>query len=305
MKTSRFARLSRLSILALALPGLGLAHAGTLSGQFVIGGKTVAVHEVAAFRIRDQFNPRSVETYVMLTAKPVDRAKISASLDPYQVAINDPAVRDADHLAFSVRTNGETAVNASVGGVQYLDTSGTMMGQPGSLKATCRENTPTRIACSVKTEKPVKPMDGPTWTMDLTFESDVLSRTPGKPMARDGEAPGKAFLALRDAVGGSDLAPILALLTPGEAKSYQEDWRTPAENLAFAKDILNTRLPKRPKITGGEWLADDHAVLEVEGVRFENSRMLYLVEMRRIDGRWLYESADIAGMLPDEPKRPK
>jgi hypothetical protein len=302
MRAPRFARLW---ILALALSEFGAAHAATLSGQFVLEGKTVPVHEVAAFRVRDQNNPRSVETYVMLTAKPVDRTAIGAALDPYMLAINDPAVRDDDYLAFSVRADGETSVNAHVGGTQYLDTSGTIMGQPGSLTTTCRENTPTHIACSVKTAKPVKAMDGPTWSMDLSFESDVLSRAPGKPMARDGEAPGKALLALRDAVGGNDLAKILALLTPQEAKSYQEDWRTPAENLASAKEILDARLPKQPKITGGEWVAEDHAVLEVEGVPYENGRMLYLVEMRRLDGRWVYESASVAGLLRDAAKSPK
>jgi len=271
----------------------------------VLGGKPVPVHEVAAFRMRDQFNPRTVETYVMLTTKPVDRAAISASLDPYSVAINDPAVRDADYLAFSVRANGETSVNAHVGGTQYLDTSGTMMGQRGSLIASCRENTPARIACSVKTASPVKPMDGPTWSMDLSFEADVLARAPGKPLARDGEAPGKAFLALRAAVGGTDLASILALLTPQEAKSYQEDWRTPAENLASAKEMLDIRLPKEPKITGGELVANDHAVLEVEGVPYENGRMLYLVEMRWVDGRWVYEASSVAGLLRDAAKSPK
>jgi hypothetical protein len=290
-------RFARLWILALALPGLGVAHAGSISGQFVIGDKTVPVHEVAAFRMRDQFNPRTLETHVMLTAKPVDRAAIGASLDPYSVAINDPAVRDADYLAFSVRANGETSVNAHVGGTQYIDTSGKIMGQQGSLIASCRENTPARIACSVKTAKPVKSMDGPTWSMDLSFEADVLARAPGKPLAKDGEAPGKAMLALRDAVGGNDLAKILALLTPEEAKSYQEDWRTPAENLASAKEILDVRLPKKPKITGGELIANDHAVLEVEGVPYENGRMLYLVEMRLIDGRWVYEGSSVAGML--------
>jgi hypothetical protein len=299
MKALRFAGLW---VLALALPGLHVAHAGKITGQFVIGGKTVPVHEVAAFRMRDQFNPRTFETYVMLTAKPVDRAAIGAALDPYAVAINDPAVHDDDYLAFSVRANGETSVNAHVGGTQYLDSSGKIMGQRGSLIASCRENTPTRIACSVKTEKPVKSLDGPTWSMDLSFEADVLSRAPGKPLAKDGEAPGKALLALRTAVGGNDLAKILALLTPGEAKSYQEDWRTPAENLASAKEILDVRLPKKPKITGGELVANDHAVLEVEGVPYENGHMLYLVEMRLVDGRWLYESSGVAGMLRDEAK---
>lgn len=293
----RALRFAGLWVLALTLPGLGVTHAGPISGQFVLDGKTVPVSEVAAFRMRDQFNPRSLETHVMLTAKPVDRATIAASLDPYAVAINDPAVRDADYLAFSVRANGEVSLNAHVGGTQYIDTSGKIMGQPGSLIANCRENTPTRIACSVKTAQPVKAMDGPTWSMDLSFEADVLSRKPGKPLAKDGEAPGKALLALRAAVGGNDLAKILALLAPEEAKSYQEDWRTPAENLASAKEILDVRLPKKAKITGGELLADDHAVLEVEGVPYENGRMLYLVEMRLVNGRWVYESSSVAGML--------
>jgi hypothetical protein len=284
-------------VLALAFPGLGIAHAGTVSGQFVLAGKPVPVSEVAAFRMRDQFNPRTFETYVMLTAKPVDRAAIGASLDPYSVAINDPAVHDADYLAFSVAADGKVSVNAHVGGTQYLDTTGTIMGQRGSLVATCREHTPTRIACSVKTKEPVKSMDGPTWSMDLSFESDVIGRKPGKPLAKDGDAPGKAFLALRAAADGNDLSKILALLTPDQAKSYQEDWRTPEENLASAKEILSFRLPKQPKITGGEWLADDHALLEVEGVPYENGHMLYLVEMRQIDGRWLFEQSSVAGLL--------
>jgi hypothetical protein len=290
-------RFAGLWVLTLALPGLGAAHAGPVSGQFVLDGKPVPVSEVAAFRVRDQFNPRTVETYVMLTSKPVDRAAIGASLDPYSVAINDPAARDADYLAFSVRANGEVSMNAHVGGTQYLDSSGTIMGQRGSLIAKCRENTPARVACSVKTEKPVKSMDGPAWSIDLSFEADVLSRAPGKPLAKDGGEPGMALLALRSAVGGNDLAKILALLAPGEAKSYQEDWRTPAENLASAKEILDVRLPKQPKITGGELVAADHAVLEVEGVPYENGHMLYLVEMRLIDGRWVYEQSSVAGML--------
>jgi hypothetical protein len=290
-------RLAGLSVLVLALPGLGATQAAPISGQFVLDGKPLPVSEVAAFRMRDQFNPRTLETHVVLTAKPVDRAAISASLDPYTVAINDPATLNADYLAFSVRANGEVALNAHVGGVQYVDTSGTIMGQRGSLKASCRENTPTRVACHVKTEKPVKAMDGPTWSMDLSFEADVLSRAPGKPLARDGGDPGQALLALRAAVGGGDLAKILALLTPGQAKSYQEDWRTPAENLSYAKEILDVRLPKKPKITGGELLANDRAVLEVEGEPYENGHMLYLVEMRLIEGRWVYEQSSVAGML--------
>ena len=140
-------------------------------------------------------------------------------------------------------------------------------------------------------------MEGPAWTLDVSFDTEVLSRPAGKPMAKDGEAPGKALVALRTAVAGNDLAKILALLAPDKAKSYNEDYNTPAENLKSAKEILDARLPKQLKITGGEWLADDHALLEVEGVPYANGRMLYLVDMRRIDGAWLCEDSSPAGML--------
>jgi hypothetical protein len=275
------------------------AEAASVSGQFVLGGKPLKPAEVAAFRMRDQFHPRAFEAYVMLTTKAVDKDKIKASIDPYAVAINDPAVSGdaSDYLALSISADGTTGLNAHVGGVQYLDSSGTMMGQQGSLSATCKENTATRIACTVKTTKEVKPMDGPAWTLDVSFEADVLSRPVGKPMAKDGEAPGKALLALRAAVAGSDLAKILALIDPDRAKSYNEDYNTPAENLRSAKDVLDARLPKQPTITGGEWLADDHALLEVEGVPFANGRMLYFVEMRRIDDKWVWEDSSPAGML--------
>ena len=131
----------------------------------------------------------------------------------------------------------------------------------------------------------------------MSFDSEVSAHPPGKPIAADGGAPGKALLELVAAVNGKDLAKILALLTPEEAKGYNEDWRTPEENLAWAKDMISTRLPKQPKITGGEWWADDYAVLEVEGVPYPNGKMLYLVEMRLRDGHWLYQQSSPAGML--------
>lgn len=273
------------------------SQAQSVSGAFTMAGKSVKPTHVAAFRIRNQNAPRTLETYVMLTMAPVDVGKISSDIDPYAVAINEPAAMNHDYLAFQVSDAGETRVNAHVGGTQYMDSSGYMMGMKGSLVVTCKENTPARIACTVKTSAPVKPMSGPEWALDVTFATPVASRTPGKPLPPDGGPAAKALLALVTAVGGKTLAPILAGLTPELAKSYQEDYRTPAENLASAKDILGVRLPKKPKVTGGETLADDHVVLEVEGVPFENSKMLYLVDMRLVEGKWRYASSSPVGML--------
>jgi hypothetical protein len=269
----------------------------TVSGAFAIGGKPFKPRHVAAFRVRSQNAPRTMETYVMLTLKPVAATKIAADIDPYAAAINDPAVTDADYLALFIAGSGETQLNAHIGGTQYIDSSGELMGQKGSLSSTCRENTAGRVACSVKTVQPVKSTDGPAWTLDVTFASNVLARTPGKPLPADGGPAGKALLELVSAVAGRSLAPILAGLSPDQAASFQESYRTPAENLESAKEILGARLPKKPKITGGEQLAADRVLLEVEGTPFEGMRNLYLVEMSLLEGRWRWVGSIPAGVL--------
>jgi hypothetical protein len=281
----------------LAAPSQAQGQAGTVSGAFTMAGKALKPAHVAAFRVRNQNAPRTIETYIMLTLKPVDVGAISAEIDPYVAAINDPAAMQADYLSFWVSESGETRVNAHVGGTQYIDSSGIIMGSRGSLVATCKENTPARIACNVKTAAAVKPLDGPSWTLDVTFAAPVSSRTPGKPLPADGGPAAKALLGLIAAVGGNALAPILAGLTPDEAKGYQETWRSPAENLESAKSILSVRLPKKPKVTGGEQVADDHVVLEVEGEPFTGSTMLYLVQMKLVEGRWRYDRSNPVGLL--------
>jgi hypothetical protein len=273
------------------------AAAQTVTGEFTLGGTTLRPKHVAAFRVRDPNAPRTIVTYVMLTLTPVDTARIAADLDPYATAINDPAVMRADYLALHVTASGEARLNAHVKDTQYLDATVPAMGMPPGLAATCTENTPTRIACTVKTPKPVKPVDGPSWTLDVTFAAAVASRAPGTPMPAGGGPAGEALLALVQAVGGTELAGILARMTPDQARSYQADYNTPAENLASAKDVLGVRLPKQPRITGGELLAPDRALLEVEGTPFPGTTMLYVVEMRQLDGAWRYASSSTAGIL--------
>lgn len=260
-------------------------------------GRLIAPPHVAAFRIRDTFSPRERTTFVMLTAKPVDRERIAGDSDPYALAINDPAVRDAGWLGFTVDAKGVVQMNARIDGVQYIDSSGEIMRQPGSLSAECSHNTPERVACHVRTREPVESMDGPSWTLDVRFDTAVSARPAGKPLPADGGEPGKAFLALLKAAQGDDLDAILAVLTEEEGASYRAEYNTPEENLADAKQTLDNRLPKQAKITGGELLGPDHAQLEVEGVPYEGARFLYEIDMRRVDGRWRMNSSGIAGMF--------
>ena len=82
----------KLRFLVLAVAAMpACAAADSVSGQFELGGKPIKPAAIAAFRMRDQFHPRSFETYVVLSGKPLERKdEIRNSLDPYSAAINDP-----------------------------------------------------------------------------------------------------------------------------------------------------------------------------------------------------------------------
>lgn len=283
--------------LAVVLAFSAGAQADSVKGKFVIGGKTLELNQIAAFRVRDQFNARQYETYVMWTAAAVDQKAISAARDPYTTAINDPAVKDADYVAFSVQPDGVVTINAHVGGTQYLDTSGKMMGQAGSLKASCRKNDATRVDCDVATLKPVKSMNGPSWEFEASFDVAVLSRPAGKPLAAGGGDAGKALLALSAAHKAGNKAALLAQLDPEEAAEYSADWRTEEENSKALVEHFDWRLPKQPKIIGGEVVDADKVLLEVEGVPYENGKMLYHVEMHKVDGTWRFKSSTTLGLL--------
>ena len=157
MNTTVYRGLS-VMLLAVAAPAL----ADSVTGQFALEGKApLKPAQIAAFRTADQ------DTFVLLTAKPVNRAAIAKSSDPYSVAINDPAVQGTDYMTFFVSKNGNVSLNATVGGEQYMDSS------KMDLVANCKTNTPEHVTCTAKTAKPVKPMSGPAWSLDVSFDSAV------------------------------------------------------------------------------------------------------------------------------------
>lgn len=272
------------------------SHAGTVSGSFVLDGKALEVTEVSAFRIDDRSNPKQKQTFVMLTREAPDREAISQAVDPYSVAINDPAA-SGDYLSLFVDAQGKVGLNAHVGGTQYLDSSGEVFGQKGALEASCAKNTPTEVACTVRTSKPVTTSGGASWTLEVAFASDVLERKPGKPVEAGGGAPGEALLALHKALAGDDLAAITSVLAERTRGMYDNDWQSPEENLADAKDTLGNQLPSKLKITGGEYLSDDEALLDVEGYsKVFESKATYRVTMSREEGRWLFARSSLVGI---------
>jgi len=276
---------------------IGLANADPPQSSFELDGVRQEFSEVSAFRIRDRHNFDEFKTLVLLTKTTPDREAIRLADDPYAVAINDPATA-SDYLTFVIDKEGVVGMNASIGGVQYLDSSGTIMGSPGSLKAQCSANSDTRVACSVKTPTGVKTPSGPTWKLEASFECEVLSRPQGKPVAEGGGAAGEALAKLEAALATDELESILALLSDRTALEYRVEWRSPEENLQAVKEDLGRMLPSNAKVKSGEWRGDDQVILIVQGnlEGWGDDEVIFRVTMQRAEDRWGFDHAQYVGM---------
>jgi len=143
---------------------------------------------------------------------------------------------------------------------------------------------PARVAGRVWSPKPVKTQDE-SWTVDVSFATDVARAPAGTRLPADGGEPGKAFKVL------------LAARSAKKFDAIQKNVVKPFDSLDDALSSLDIWLPKKgTKVTGGE-LRGDSAVLEVEGEMFPGMKGLFLVQMRKSGSRWLFDRAVRGGLI--------
>ena len=271
----------------------GVAAAGPASGTVKSQTGTISPKFAVAYAVRDSRSPRNTRVEVLLTDVAVDATALRGDLDPHATAINLEPLRDRNYLLLWVGGESTLSMNATYSKTmtQYMnDTS-------GGLKSEFTTNTPTKIEGRVYSATPLKTMDGPTYTVDVTFSADVLPALTGVPLPADGGEPGKALTALLGALTRKNWAGIKAGLSPKLLPAYDKDYNTPAENLSTAVDIFNARLPMaKAKVAGGQLVSPAVAVLEMEGERF-GSRVLTLVRMVKTGAAWQFEESVTAGSL--------
>ncbi len=176
--------------------------------------------------------------------------------------LNDPAAAE-DYLSLVIKPDGVVQLNASIGGVQYIDSSGQIFGEKGSLSASCTENTEQRVACEVSTQKPVNTASGSSWSLEVAFKSDVMAKAPGKPLENNGAAQMSALSKLDKARAGDDLELILSMHTEEEASQFREEWNTPEENLSSVRQRLEMMLPQSLTFLEGEYSNDTEVTMLV------------------------------------------
>ncbi len=286
----------RIALLFTALAAIPIVSpAAEVSGSFSVGEDKLEPKHATAMRIRDQSAPRQFQTFVILSAQPVDAVAAIADLDPYARIINDPGLRDGGAVRIGVRRDGVVGINAQLdaSGTQYVES--TVL---GGLEVKIEVDTDQRIAGSVRYPKPVE-IDGVPTMLDVRFDTPVLSAPRGKPLAKDGGPAGKAFLAFAKAVDDGNFNAAFALLSPAKAPQFaKEEWETEEENAKDGIDILRAWGMRKSRVTAAEAF-DDHVVLEVEGEMFEGMQGFELVRMVEAEGGWRYDGGARIGMLRD------
>jgi len=176
-------------VLSTVLVCAGAASAGPASGTVKSQTGTIAPQHAIAYVVRNSRNARETRVELLLTDVPVDAARLAGELDPHVVAINFEELRDRDYLLLWIGADGAPSMNATYSKTmtQYLNDAS------GGLKAELTTNTPARIAGRIYSAAPLKTMDGPTYTIDVTFAAEVVAAPTGTPLPAGGGDPGKAL----------------------------------------------------------------------------------------------------------------
>jgi len=273
---------------AIALP----AFAGEASGEFSVTKRPpIRPKYAVAYETRDQRNAHKRAIEVVLSDEPIDVKAAVAELDPHMNVINQKALQDHNYEILWVRPGNDVSMNATYSQTmtQYVDMTPGDGPLPGSLKAEMSTNTADRVVGRLFSPKPVKTMDGESYSVDLKFSTEVTRAPSGTKLLPGGGEAGKALQALLTAVKKKDYKGIQAGVTQKRAESFSD--------VDDAVQTLGMTLPaKAVKITGGE-LRGDTAILELESEYFPGQKGLTLVQMVKSGTHWQFDRASRAGMI--------
>jgi hypothetical protein len=266
--------------------------AGEASGKFTSDKLSITPTAATAYEVRDQADGRKLSVEVLLGGAALDSAELAEALDPHVYAINSEASK-GDYILIWAHADGSASMNATFSETmtQYIDDT------KGGLKVEWTERTADRVAGRVWSPKPVKPMSGASWTVDMTFAATVTRPPAGTKLAADGGDPGKALTALYHAVDRKDWMGIQAGVAPDRMSALEKEYNSAEENLEEAVEMLaDFWLPKKSRILGGE-LRGDAAILEVEGELYPGAKWLFLVKMVQGEAGWQFSEKVPAGRL--------
>ncbi len=268
--------------LALCLPCVAVA-ADAATGSFRLGEQTIAPRHAIAVQAGSGVTPGEIETWVYLSVSPFDAAPVAAAFDPDD-AVRAQARDDASgsYVKLCIGSDGsECGVNFEHRGPSRNFSTG------GYGELVLATQTSQRIAGRWTLVEPEDFFDE-TYQFDLGFDV-AITPAPGTDLPAGGGEPGKAYQVYLTALAQGDFATLRKLA--GEAGAY----RFPEDDSTSAKETLKSLRDEQPviaTISRGR-VNGDAAVLWVEGADRDDINRQGRVLMRRKQGDWRFEEAEL------------
>jgi len=268
--------LRTVAFICVLLIAVSLAFGGTAKGNFVLDGKTYAIHSVQARTGENPFEKSRKDILVLLTDQPVEEG----DFDLYNL---DSLAEAGKIHGILVRLDDEKQATGLIvlGTVQR---SGNSVCDFESTKFDV-----SHVAGKVYLEKPDESF-GRKYTFEIEFDTDVkdkvapaVEENSGIPLPADGGDPGKAFRAYEKAIESGKLEELKKYLVPEQAKKLDDP------QAANMLGLMKMMRAKEVKIVKG-LLQGDRAILTVEGKDpVSNSKTEGAVKMLKLNGQWVLE----------------
>jgi hypothetical protein len=256
------------------------ASPGTASGSFSVDGKKIELHYAYAMAQVNPFDEKKTDTAILLTDKPLPEAAFAGVKDLEAAGRLEPH----NSVLFVLDESGQATRE-----VVHHDALGDMSLQMSGMThaaITITSRAEDRIEGSAQTK-------GPEDFLKHKYEVKAQFQAPirqahrdaappdaktGKKLPPGGGEPGKAYLALQDAIRKKDLAAIRKGAKPADMPDMSD------EDLRKGLEIMAAMTPVRITIDDG-YVAGDAAVLYVSGI-LEGEKQYGTVKLSRVGGAW-------------------
>jgi len=251
-------------------------RAADTRGYFRIGDARLDVSQAVAVIEEASGADEGDHTLVFLSTAPLDAVKVAAAFDAMD-AVREQEPRGG-YIRLCIDADGSDC------GL-FFSPEGFNSGGYGELKLD-RHDT-QHIAGHFVLAQPEDFM-GKDYQFDLRFDS-AITPPPGTALPAGGGEPGRAYNAYLAALAKGDLVGLRAMA--GENGS----WRYPEDDPTAAKEALKSARDEQPvqaEILRGR-VHGDEAILWVRGLDRDEIHRAGRVLMRKAEGRWRFEEADL------------
>jgi len=261
-------------------PARPLLPSGTATGTVTVDGKVMEVHYAYAVAQPLRSNASLIETIVLLTEKPLPEGTLGGENDLWGAV----AGKHPGWVYYSVLADGKPHKEA----LEHSAFPGRVPQRIGPRPGQRFEGLGSdRIFGSVDTPGVEKLGSFAAYEAHVRFNAPMVGSgaaatvafaRAGQPLPPDGGEPGKAYVALCQAIQRNDPVALRGLGMGGQVK-------LPPAQVEMMLKGLTAAWPANPKLVDG-FIMGDRALLHVTGVR-EKATLYGTIEMEKRAGGWV------------------